>query len=267
MCQSCLFDVPIWRCSIFEAKCSCIFFHILGSILSPVSANMPSVLMVCTSSDVMPKKDGSTNPSGCWYEEVAAPYLVFSEKGYDITITSVKGGKIPIDAGSLSEGFFTDECKKFKENHESLLDNTKALSEFDVTTFDAIYFPGGHATYADLQDDVVTDAINKAVAANKVLAFDCHGPSAICTSKVVDTTGKPLVEGKEVCCFTDAEEAAVGATDTIPYSMEQKLKELGAIFKGGADWGSNVCVAGNLITGQNPQSSTACANAVVAALA
>lgn len=234
---------------------------------------MPSVLIICTSSDVMPKKDGTTNPSGVWYEEVASPYNIFTEKGYETTITSVKGGNVPVDAGSLGEGFFTDDCKKFKENSDILLSNTKPLSEFDVTTFDAIYFPGGHATYADLQDDVVTDAINKAVAANKVIAFDCHGPSALCTNKVIDSsTGKPLVDGKEVCCFTDSEEAAVGATDSIPYSMEQKLKELNCIWKGAADWGSNVCVAnagtsGKLITGQNPASSTACANAVVTALA
>ena len=32
-------------------------------------------------------------------------------------------------------------------------------------------------------------------------------------------------------------------------------------------WTSNVCVAGNLITAQNPQSAEACAKAVVSALA
>ena len=39
-----------------------------------------------------------------------------------------------------------------------------------------------------------------------------------------------------------------------------------ATFKGGLDLGSNVVVAGNLITGQNPASSKATADAVIAAL-
>ena len=107
--------------------------------------------MVCTSSEVMPKKDGGSNPSGCWYEELAAPYLVFKEKGYDVTVVSVKGGKVPFDAASLSGDFFTAACSKFKEAHEAAVcGSTKSLADVDVQSFDAVYFPGGHACYGDM---------------------------------------------------------------------------------------------------------------------
>ena len=33
--------------------------------------------------------------------------------GYDIIIASPLGGPIPIDKGSMAEGFFTDDAKKF----------------------------------------------------------------------------------------------------------------------------------------------------------
>ena len=53
--------------------------------------------------------------------------------------------------------------------------------------------------------------VNKAVAADKIVAFDCHGPVALCTDKVVKADGTtPLVAGCEVVCFTDTEETAAG---------------------------------------------------------
>ena len=53
----------------------------------------------------------------------------------------------------------------------------------------------------------------------------------------------------------------------MPFLLETKLKELGGLYQAGADWSSNVAVAGKLVTGQNPQSSDACAAAVVKLLA
>lgn len=34
-------------------------------------------------------------------EELMAPYYVFAEAGYDVTIASIKGGEIPVDEASL----------------------------------------------------------------------------------------------------------------------------------------------------------------------
>ena len=138
---------------------------------------MPTIAMLCTSSDKMPKKDGTSNPSGCWYEELAAPYLRFIEKGYKVNVYSVKGGKIPFDDASLKGDFFTADCQKFKEDglEEKLCSNTASVTSIDVASSDALYIPGGHACYGDMLDESVSNIINQFVAAGKVVAADCHG--------------------------------------------------------------------------------------------
>lgn len=60
--------------------------------------------------------------------------------------------------------------------------------------------------------------------------------------------------------FTNSEEAAAGFTGSeaakaAPFWIEDEFKRLGGVWSAKADWNEGVCVAGNLITGQNPQSS------------
>lgn len=225
-----------------------------------------NIALIATSANSWTTKGGDKVPSGCWYEELAAPYLKFLEAGHNVKVYTPDGQAIPFDAGSMSGDFFTAECEKFKKEHEETL-APAAIDAIDVAETDAIYFAGGHACYTDMQNKNVSDKINEFTSSGKIVALDCHGPAAICTDAVKNQAGAPLVSGLDVCCFTDTEEAAVGALDNIPYSCEQRMKELGGNFKGGADWGSNVCVApvgtAVLITGQNPASSNACAQAVI----
>lgn len=61
------------------------------------------ILLVITSAD---KLQG--HPTGYWMEEVAAPYYVFRAAGLDVTLTSIAGGKPPVDANSLADAFLTD---------------------------------------------------------------------------------------------------------------------------------------------------------------
>ena len=53
----------------------------------------------------------------------------------------------------------------------------------------------------------------------------------------------------------------------MPFTCQDKLAERGAKYKEGAAWSETVAVDGNLITGQNPPSAKAVADAVVKALA
>ena len=82
--------------------------------------------------------------------------------------------------------------------------------------------------------------------------------------------GTPLVAGLEVTCFSDVEEDQVGQTEAVkPFSgsNEQGLTGKGGKYSKGDPWTSHVVVSGNLVTGQNPQSAEAFAQAVVKALA
>ena len=59
---------------------------------------------------------------------------------------------------------------------------------------------------------------------------------------------------------------AVALDTVVPFLLETRLRELGAKFESGPDWGPLAKQDGNLITGQNPASSGAAAKAVLAAL-
>ena len=61
---------------------------------------MVKVALCCTSANEL-----KGHPTGVWIEEVATPYYLFKEKGYEVEIASPAGGAIPIDQASLGEGF------------------------------------------------------------------------------------------------------------------------------------------------------------------
>ena len=65
--------------------------------------------------------------------------------------------------------------------------------------FDALFIPGGHGVVYDMVDNQeLQDVISDAFDAGKVVASVCHGPAAF--AKVNSKkTGKPIVEGKQVC--------------------------------------------------------------------
>ena len=66
--------------------------------------------------------------------------------------------------------------------------------------------------------------------------------------------------------FTNVEEEQVQLTGAVPFIPEAKAIELGAVFEKADPWHSKACVDGNVITGQNPQSSEAAAELLIAAL-
>lgn len=70
-----------------------------------------------------------------------------------------------------------------------------------------------------------------------------------------DEYGSFFVTGKRITGFTNEEEKAVHLADRVPFLLESKLIKEGALFYETPIFTSHVVVDGNLITGQNPQSS------------
>lgn len=224
---------------------------------------MTKVILVATSATEL--KGHST---GLWIEELAAPYYLFKKAGYEVVIASPAGGAVPIDPQSMTEGFFTEEAKKFMHDSEAhgKLSHSSNLDSIDFSAgVDAIFLCGGHGTCADFVDNAaLKGAVETLYAADKVVSAVCHGPTGLPQCNKPD--GTPLVKDKVVTAFKDSEENAVQLHELVPFMLESKLKELGAKYESADDWNSKVCVDGNLITGQNPQSSGACAEAVISAL-
>ncbi len=48
--------------------------------------------------------------------EIAVPYCVFDDNGYDVTIASTEGGEVPLDPASLAEKDSIPEVKRFMQD-------------------------------------------------------------------------------------------------------------------------------------------------------
>ena len=71
------------------------------------------------------------------------------------------------------------------------------------------------------------------------------------------------MKGKRVTGFTNGEEEAVQLTHVVPFLVEDELKRVGGLYQKAPDWQSFAITDGRLITGQNPASSTAAAQALL----
>ena len=138
----------------------------------------------------------------------------------------------------------------------------------DVGTkgFDAIFLPGGHGVMWDAaEDDTLARTVGSLFDAGKVVAAVCHGPAGLVKAQRQD--GRPIIDGLRVSGFTNTEEDAVGLTSVVPFLLEDRLRELGGRFERGPDFQPFALRDGNLITGQNPQSSDLVARRLLEALA
>jgi putative intracellular protease/amidase len=224
--------------------------------ISPVQALAAGkeILMIVTSADRMT----SGKPTGLWLEEFAVPYQLFRAAGFNVTVASPKGGAAPVDPRSL-----TDAAKVRQwESPAAVLRTTIPLAQVKADQYVAIFLPGGHGTMFDLPGNRhLKELLQQFLAANKVVAAVCHGPSGFVGA--VGKDGKPLVAGKTITAFTDNEERAVALDKEMPFLLESKLRGEGAKFVVGEKWKSHVEVDGKLVTGQNPASSAATAEAVI----
>lgn len=226
---------------------------------------MKKILMVLTSHDQL----GNTGKkTGFWLEEFAAPYYVFIDAGAQITLASPKGGQPPLDPKSDEPDAQTDATRRFQQDTEAqiALADTIPLGEIDPYDFDAVFYPGGHGPLWDLAENKDSITLLEALyASNKPIAAVCHAPGVFKQVKAAD--GQLVVKGKRVTGFTNSEEEAVGLTDVVPFLVEDMLKANGGEYSKAADWASYVVEDGNLITGQNPASSEAAAQALLKRLA
>ena len=222
------------------------------------------VLIVLTSHDQL----GDTGKkTGFWLEEFASPYYHLKDAGVQVTLASPHGGQPPLDPKSNEPDFQTDDTHRFDNDQaaQDELSNTAKLTEMKVEDFDAVFYPGGHGPLWDLHNDKDSIALIEGfIAAGKPVATVCHAPAVLLKAK--DQNGDPLVKGKGVTGFSNTEEAAVELTDVVPYLLEDQLIAVGGVYRKVEDWNSLAVVDGLIITGQNPGSSAAVAEALLKAL-
>ncbi|WP_033442169.1 type 1 glutamine amidotransferase domain-containing protein [Saccharothrix sp. NRRL B-16314] len=202
--------------------------------------------------------------TGFYLPEAAHPWRVFTEAGYEVDLVSVRGGNPPRDGVDPSDAvqtrFLADEVVAGK------LAATPTPAEVDPGQYAAILFAGGHGTMWDFPDDSALAGVARDIyEAGGVVSAVCHGPAGLVNVTLSD--GTPLVAGKRVAAFTNAEEQAVGLDKVVPFLLQSRLEERGAVHVPADNFAANVVVDDRLVTGQNPASATGVAEAVVRELA
>lgn len=203
--------------------------------------------------------------TGMWLGEFTHFYDVVTEAGHEVDLASVAGGGVPIDPVSLKAPVIQmGGTNKRYEDPEfmSLLDDTPAIADVDLDSYDAIYLIGGHGTMYDFTDPDVKKAVAHFADANKIVSGVCHGPVGLLDVTLAD--GSQLIDGRRLTGYSWTEEKLANRTDEVPFSLEEKLTaQAGEYSTATVPMTKHVIVDGNLITGQNPMSAAGVGEAVV----
>jgi len=223
------------------------------------------VLLVMSSVDEM---GISGKQTGTWFEEVATPYYVLTEAGYEVVFASPQGGKAPIDLLSMKAPSTTENTDRFFNDPVAMfaVQNTRKLREIDYLTFDALFVPGGYGLIWDLASDSYTiKMIRDFYESDRPVAMVCHAPAILRDIKKSD--GSYLVDGLSLTGFKNEEDTEIELLHHLLFSLEDELKGRGANYVSKANWEANVVEDGALMTGQSPASAPPLAEALKQRLA
>ncbi len=223
------------------------------------------VLLVMSSVDEM---GISGKQTGTWFTELAAPYYILTEAGYEVVFASPKGGEAPIDLLSMKAPFTTEYTERFFNDPVAMFAarNTRKLREVDYSTYDALFVPGGYGLIWDLASDSYTiKMIRDFYESDRPVAMVCHAPAILRDTKKSD--GTYLVDGLNLTGFKNAEDSEIELLHHLLFSLEDELKGRGAKYISKANWEANVVEDGALMTGQSPASAAPLAEALAKRLA
>lgn len=206
---------------------------------------------------------GEGKPAGCYFPELVHPYWVMMQRGITVDFTC------PGENGPALVG--TD----FKDPALlRLLADTKAMDRIlgaprpetiDAEKYQSIFYTGGHGGLYDFPANSSLIGIAERIhAQGGVVAAMCHGPAGLLNLK--DRDGELLLAKCRVTGYSRAEEIFYNTLFDIPFVLEDRLKEAGALYTCyGVNQGYIQC-DGRVLTGQNPMSSHAVGEAIATAI-
>jgi putative intracellular protease/amidase len=214
----------------------------------------------------------SNSDTAFWLSEVTHPYWHLVERGVEVDFASPRGGKVVFDPYSdpyfeksterddlVSKGFLSDKALAAK------LDTTLKLRDVDLNHYDAIHIAGGRGATFDLfPNDDVAKALEYFWSRDKVVGAICHG--AIALGNIPDRIRGRLVTGYTLEGDRQLQ-ALFGSGFLIPNYPQTVLEESGARYTRVAPNDPCVVVDGKLVTGQNQQSASEYALALLHTMA
>lgn len=215
------------------------------------------VLFVLTSHSQLGDRE---EPTGVYWPELAHAYEVFTQAEVPVEFASVKGGQVPLygmDKDDEAIASFAGDEALMARLHASM-----SPDQIKPERYAAIYYVGGHGTMWDFPDQARLAQVAASIyERDGIVSAVCHGPAALVNIKLKD--GSYLVAGKKVAAFSNEEEQAAGLTEVVPFLLQDKLAQRGAVQTPAPAWSAHVIIDGHLVTGQNPASAYGVARAVL----
>lgn len=254
------------------------------------------VLVLGSNATQIELRGGGVAATGQYLNEIAVPSLALLDAGYDILLATPDGTKPHIDALSDAvDHFGGDEAayrraKDFFADHPAMNDvrTLRSVVEGGLDGFAGVFVPGGHAPIVDLmQDEDAGTILRHFHAAAKPTALLCHGPVVVVAAledapafrkalvegddaKAADLASGWIYAGYRMTVFSANEEKIAEEhllKGELYFDMEKALRSAGGeVTVTDTNFASNIVVDRELITGQNPASDRALADALVEAL-
>lgn len=253
-----------------------------------------NVLVVMSGAHLLEMPDNKVYATGYYLNELATPLHALIKAGYTPVFASPNGDAPTMDASSNDPKFFgNDNVKRmdtlrFIDSFEGLRHPLK-LSDIVGHTegYAAVFVPGGHAPMVDLAQDIDLGKVLLSFHETKrPTALICHGPMALLSTlpqtakynaalNAGESAALPALAagwpyaGYKIAVFSKDEELQIEQPQLggrAPYYNDEALKAAGAQIQNAESWHPNAVVDREVITGQQPLSDTAFANALIAML-
>ena len=234
------------------------------------------LLVVLSEATSITLKNGKQHPTGYFLSELMVPVDAVAKLGYEIVVATPTGKAPTVDRSSEAQTYFKDEAeyKRLRAIHASMATvrsplSLRTLDLKSLSSFDGVFFPGGHAPITDLiKDPDVSRVLRHFHDRGLPTALICHGPVALLASREKDAPW--IYKGYQMTGFSTAEEkvAESGALGgEIGFYLDEALREAGGMVSTGPLWKSRAVRDRELITGQNPASDQELAKHLLIALA
>ncbi len=142
--------------------------------------------------------------------EVAVPWRLLVEAGHEVVFATERAGTVPACDPLLLTGVLfgqlgaEPEPKQFYDEltRSPEFNKTIAWGTFDVSDYDALLLPGGHAKGMRqyLGSTALQSKVVEFVKTGKPFAAICHGPLVLARS-IDKATGKSVLAGRRTACL------------------------------------------------------------------
>lgn len=221
------------------------------------------ILVVLTNTAKYPTLKRAT---GLWLGEAVHFVEKVQQAGYAVDYVSPSGGYVPIDPHSLQLAPDLDWQWYNDKTFMNRLGASLQPGQVKADEYKVIYYTGGHGVMYDFPDNPALQDLARRIHENQgIVAAVCHGVVGLLNIKLSDNS--LLLKDRQVTGFSNIEEKLAELDAVVPFLTENELTARGGQYlKHDDPWQPFVVEDGRLITGQNPASTGALAEKVLAKL-